>query len=74
MAALERNCNGFIWLSVSLLGGEREGEGEQKGGKRRRVSFSCQSSQMREDVQNKLFHLDELKIILVHLKTFADCQ
>lgn len=38
------------------------------GGERRRVSVSCQSSQMREDVQNKLFHSDELKIIPVHLQ------
>lgn len=26
---------------------------------------------MREDVQNKLFHSDELKIVSVHLQTFA---
>lgn len=66
MAALERNCNGFIWLSVCFFIGRRE-----RVGKRRRVSVPCQSSQMREDVQNKLFYSDELKIISVHLQTFA---
>ena len=44
------------------------GEGGREGG---RVSVSCQSSQMMEDVQNKLFHSDELRIIPVHLQTFA---
>lgn len=71
MAALERNCNGFIWLSVCFFIGRGERGRESEGGKRRRVSVSCQRSQMREDVQNKLFHSDELKIIPVHLQTFA---
>lgn len=77
MAALERNCNGFIWLSVCFFIGRREGEREsrkteEEGGREgRRVSVSCQRSQMMEDVQNKLFHSDELRIVPVHLQTFA---
>lgn len=70
MAALERNCSGFIWLSVCFFIGERESR-KTEAGRGGWVSVSCQSSQMMEEVQNKLFHSDKLKIIPVHLQTFA---
>lgn len=60
----------FGSLFVSLLGGERESRKTEEG-RGGWVSVSCQSSQMMEEVQNKLFHSDKLKTIPVHLQTFA---
>lgn len=68
-----------VYLALCLFlyweerGRERESrKTEEEGGREgRRVSVSCQRSQMMEDVQNKLFHSDELRIVPVHLQTFA---
>lgn len=67
----------FGSLFVSLLGGdgEKRQRRRRKGGEGRGgegwVPSSCQRSRLMEEVQNKLFHSDELENFPVHLQTFA---
>lgn len=68
---------GLCWVylaSVCFFTGRREGVVRtRKRRRRRRASVSCQTSWMREDVQSKWFHLNELKTTLLHLQTLAEC-
>lgn len=58
MAALERNWV-YLALCLFLYWEERERESRKtEEGRGGRVSVSCQSTQMMEEVQNKLFHSD----------------
>lgn len=69
MAALERNCIGLIWLSVCFFIGRKDRERESRKteeGRGGRACVSCHSTQMMEEVQNKLFHSDELKVAPAH--------
>lgn len=75
MAALERN---WVYLAPCLFLYWEETEKKDRGGGGRVgrggegwVPSSCQRSRLMEEVQNKLFHSDELENFPVHLQTFA---
>lgn len=71
MAALERN---WVYLALCLFlyweKMEKKDRGRGGGGVGWMPS-SCRCSRVMEEVHNKLFHSDELKIVPVHLQTFA---